>query len=78
LRSSLRGKLILTGTLGFILYTYITICFGAAYNQLFLVYVALFGMSLYAFVLSMMSFDLKTLPSHFSEKLPAPKIIKQG
>lgn len=70
LRGSLRGKLLLTGTLGFILYTYITMCFGAAYNKLFLVYVALLSLSLFAFILSMMSFDLKTLPSHFSEKLP--------
>jgi hypothetical protein len=70
LRGSLRGRLLLTGTLGFILYTYITMCFGAAYNKLFLVYVALFGLSLFAFILSMMSFDLTTLPAHFSEKLP--------
>ncbi len=69
-RGSLRGHLILTGTLGFILYTYISMCFGAAYNRLFLIYVALFGLSLYAFILSMMSFDLKTLPANFSTKLP--------
>ncbi|MBN1665864.1 MAG: hypothetical protein JW862_02205, partial [Anaerolineales bacterium] len=70
LRGSLRGRLLLTGTLGFILYTYITMCFGAAYNKFFLVYVALFSLSLFAFILSMMAFDLKTLPAHFSEKLP--------
>ena len=70
LRGSLRGRLLLTGTLAFILYTYITMCFGAAYNELFLVYVALFSLSLFAFILSLMSFDLKTLPAHFSEKLP--------
>jgi hypothetical protein len=70
LRGSLRGHLVLTGTLGFILYTYTTMCFGAAYNKLFLVYVALFSLSLFAFVLSMMSFDLKALPAHFSDKLP--------
>lgn len=69
-RGSLRGRLLLTGTLGFILYTYITMCFGAAYNRLFLVYVALFSLSLFAFIISMMSFDMKTLPKHFSEKLP--------
>ncbi len=69
-RGSLRGKLLLTGTLGFVLYTYITMCFGAAYNKLFLVYVALFSLSLFAFILNMMSFDLKTLPAHFTEKLP--------
>jgi hypothetical protein len=70
LRGSLRGHLLMTGTLGFILYTYITMCFGAAYNSLFLVYVALFGTSLFAFILSMMSFDLSKLLKHFSEKIP--------
>jgi hypothetical protein len=70
LRGSLRGRLLLSGTLAFILYTYITMCFGAAYNPLFLVYVALFSLSLFALILSMMSFDLKSLPAHFSEKLP--------
>ena len=69
-RGSLRGRLMLTGTLGFILYTYITMCFGAAYNQLFLVYVALFSLSLFAFIISMMTFDLQTLPAYFSDKLP--------
>jgi hypothetical protein len=70
LRDSLRGRLLLTGTLGFILYTYITMCFGAAYNNLFLVYVLLFSLSLFAFIISMSSYDLKMLPAHFSEKLP--------
>jgi hypothetical protein len=69
-RGSLRGRLMLTGTLGFILYTYITMCFGAAYNRLFLVYVALFSLSLFAFIISMMTFDLKSLPAQFSHKLP--------
>lgn len=70
LRGSLRGRLLMTGTLGFILYTYLTMCVGAAYNKFFLIYVALFGASLFAFGLSLMSFDLKTLPSRFSAKLP--------
>jgi len=70
LRGSLRGRLILTGTLGFFLYTYMSMCFGTAYNPFFLVYVALFGLSLFAFVLSMLSFDLQTLPRHFTERMP--------
>ena len=69
-KGSLRGKLLLTGTLAFILYTYITMCFGAAYNSFFLIYVALFSLSLFAFVLSMMSFEINSLTAHFSEKLP--------
>ncbi|MFN3333119.1 MAG: hypothetical protein ACK47M_11465 [Caldilinea sp.] len=70
LRGSLRGRLLMTGTLGFVLYTYITMCVGANYNPFFLVYVALFALSLYALILSMMSFDLATLPAHFSNRLP--------
>jgi hypothetical protein len=44
--------------------------FGAHYNALFLIYVALFSLSLFAFVLTMMSFDLPSLPARFSDKLP--------
>jgi hypothetical protein len=69
-RGSLRGRLLLTGTLGFFLYTYMSMSILTAYNALFLVYVALFSLSLYAFILSMMSFDLADLPRHFSARLP--------
>lgn len=70
LRGSLRGHLLMTGTLGFILYTYITMCFGAAYNPFFLVYVALFSTSLFGFILSMMSFNLESLQEHFTRNIP--------
>jgi hypothetical protein len=69
-RGSLRGSLVLTGTLGFFLYTYMSMSMLTAYNALFLVYVALFSLSLFAFILSMMSFDLKELPRHFSDRMP--------
>jgi hypothetical protein len=69
-RGSLRGRLILTGTLGYLLYTYASMVFGTAYNGLFLVYVALFGLSLFAFILSLHSFDVAALPRHFSPRLP--------
>ncbi len=69
-RGSLRGRLVLTGTVGFFLYTYMSMSMLTSYNSLFLVYVALFGLSLYAFILSMLSFDLKSLPGSFSPRLP--------
>jgi hypothetical protein len=62
--------LLLTGTIGFFLYTYLSMSMLTAFNALFLVYVALFALSLYAFILCMMSFDLASLPEHFSERLP--------
>jgi hypothetical protein len=41
-----------------------------SYNALFLVYVALFTLCLYAFILSMLSYDLADLPEHFSAGMP--------
>jgi len=73
-RGSLRGKLLLTGTLGFFLYTYMSMSMLAAFNPLFLVYVGLFSLSLFAFILSMMSINLAELPDHFSARLPRPWI----
>ena len=69
-RESFRGKLLLAGTLGYFLYTYVSYAFGAAYNNLFLLYVALFSLSLYAFILSIGSIGVATLPARFSERLP--------
>jgi hypothetical protein len=67
---SLRGRLLLTGTLGFFLYTYMSMAMLTSYNQLFLVYVALFGLSLYAFILSMMTIEIDDLPQRFSSSMP--------
>lgn len=69
-RGSLRGRLLLTGTLAFFLYTYMSMAMLTSYNELFLVYVGLFTLSLHAFVLSMLSFDLEELPRRFSDRLP--------
>ncbi len=69
-KGSLRGALLLAGTLGYFLYTYAAMSFQAAYNPLFLVYVALFSLSLFAFVLSLMSIRVDELPGHFSRRLP--------
>ena len=69
-RGSLRGRLLLAGTLGFFLYTYMSMSMLTGYNALFLVYVALFALSLYAFILSLLSFDLADLPQRFSPRVP--------
>lgn len=66
----LKGRLLLTGTLGYFLYTYISYTFLWMYNPLFLVYVMLMSLSFFAFTLSMMSFDIENLKLSFSEKLP--------
>ena len=60
-RGRLRGTLVLSGALAWPLYLYASMALGAAYNELFLVYVALFGASLFAFVLTVLSIDTEAL-----------------
>jgi hypothetical protein len=70
-RGSLRGALLLVGTLGYMLYIATSYALGAvAYNDLFLVYVAFFSASLFAFILSFAAVDLELLQSRFSPRLP--------
>lgn len=69
-RGSLRGGLLLSGAMAYFLYVYGSLAFGAAYNTLFLVYIALFSLSLYGLILCLASFDIPSLPSSFSDRLP--------
>jgi hypothetical protein len=68
-RGSVKGGLLLAGTLAYFLYNYASIALGAAYNHLFLVYVVLMSASLFGLILMLMSFDLATLTAHFSDRL---------
>lgn len=69
-RGSLRGALLLAGTLSYFVYMGASMTFGAAFNRLFLVYTALFSASLFAFVAVMLSFDLPALADRVSPRLP--------
>ncbi len=69
-RGSLKGGLLLSGTLSYFLYNYTSMGFGAAYNNMFLAYTLIFSASLYGLILALLSFDLETLPSHFGPGLP--------
>lgn len=71
LRGSVRGRFVLAGTLGYFMVTYLFYLLMAMINQLFLLYAAILCCSFFAFMLTMLSFDLKTIPSLFSLKLPA-------
>lgn len=70
-RGSLRGALLLTGVLGYFLYVYVSMAFGAAYNNLFLVYVALSSASLFGFVLAFASIDLEALANRVAAGMPS-------
>jgi len=70
LKGSLRGRLLLAGTLGYFLYTYVSYTFLWMYNSLFLIYVIIMSASFFAFTLTMMGFDIEKLGALFSKKLP--------
>ena len=69
-KGSLRGQLLLTGALGYFLYTYGAMCFLTAFNPLFLVYVALFSLSLFGFILSLSHLDVTEVARHVSDGFP--------
>lgn len=69
-RSSTRGALVLAGALGYFLYVYASRALGNAYNGLFLVYIALFSASLFAFLLAIRSIDLTALASRLVVERP--------
>lgn len=69
-KGSLRGRFLLAGTLGYFLASYLFYLVMGMYNFLFLVYVALTGLSFFAFALALYSFEPKTLAVRFNEGTP--------
>jgi hypothetical protein len=69
-RRSLRGGFLLASVLAYYLYYSASLGLVVAYNNLYLIYLVLFSASFFAFVLSLMSFDLPSLPARFSSRLP--------
>lgn len=74
-RNSFRGDLILTGMLGYFLYTYMSYTFLWNYNVLFIAYVIIMSLSFFGFVIMMTSCDLKSIKTHFVDPFKAKSII---
>lgn len=74
-KETLRGRLILTGALGYFLYTYTSLVFLAAYSSFFLIYLALFSMSLFSFILAMMGLKPDLIAERVTRGFPRPWII---
>jgi hypothetical protein len=66
----LRGHLLLTGGLGYFLYTYASMSFLTAFNSLFLAYVALFSLSLFGFILALSGIDPQYLYDRLDKRFP--------
>ena len=70
-RGSLQALLIWMGMLGYSLYNYIFYLYGAAFNKCFLVYVALFSLSIYALIFGLGNININALGGKFSSRTPA-------
>ena len=63
--NSMRGRLIWMGTLFYFSYTYASMSFLTSYNQLFLVYVAIFSISMYTLIGELITTKFTGLKSKF-------------
>lgn len=73
-RGSLRGGLLLTAMLSYCLYYAASMAFGAFYNILLLVYTAALGVSLNAFILTVLAVDRQTLARRIAVTMPRKAI----
>jgi hypothetical protein len=69
-RASPRADLLWAGMLAYVVYTYAYYVFGAAFNALFLVHVALFAGAAVALALLLTSLDVRDVAARFAERTP--------
>lgn len=67
MRNSPRGRIVWLGGLAFMTYMWASIAIQTPYNELFLVYVSLFGLSLFTFVGGMLTTDPDTVRRRVEE-----------
>jgi len=71
---SQRARLIWLGILVYLVYSYAIAAFNVRFNQLFLVYVAMLGFSLYALIGGIATSDLEGIKARFREKTPVKAV----
>ena len=71
IRGSQRARLVWLGLLMYMLYNYVFYLYGTAFNVLFLVYVALLTLSIYALIFGMATLDVRELAGQFRPRTPA-------
>jgi hypothetical protein len=69
-RASLRGSIFLIGILLYFLYIGVTYTFSVIFNSLFLVYTALFSVSLFATIIALTTFDIQGLVAKVTPNMP--------
>ena len=73
-KNSYRGKLLLTGVLGYFLYTYMSYSFLVTYNSIFLIYIAVFSLSLFGFILSFLELNINDIQTRIKKGFPAKSV----
>lgn len=69
-KKSLKGRYLLAGTFGYILVTYLFYLTMAIYNALFLVYIALAGLSFFSLFVIVRTFNSDEVPALFKDRTP--------
>lgn len=77
-RRSLRGRLWWTGTLAYLLYTYLEMACAPPFTALYLVYIATFATALAALPMAAASFEIPALPAAFGERAPRRALATFG
>ena len=70
LHGSMRAHLVWLGALGYLVYTYLSYALAIEFNSLFLVYVALVGLSLYILIGGLATTDFAEIKARFSRETP--------
>lgn len=73
-RGSGRGSVILAGTAGYMLYSYASYSFIVTFNVFFLIYIALFSLSLFAFILILRELAESDLAEKMAVRFPRKTI----
>jgi hypothetical protein len=70
MRGSQRAQIVWMGMIGYTLYNYAFYLYGAAFNRLFLLYVALTALSIYALIFGLVSMDACAISRRFRATTP--------
>jgi len=69
-KNTLKSKLFLAGVLNYFFLTYLFYMNMAMYNKLFLIYIILVSTSFFAFILTLLNIDIKSISQQFTRKTP--------
>lgn len=73
-QGSKKGIFLLAGTLGYFFVTYLFYLAMGTYNELFLIYAALLGLSFFALLKTLFSFNLQDIDRHFKNNSITKKV----